>query len=91
MFELSVPQTVTVVKTRPAPKSATQTPTEPTLTFTAVQWAATRNGMLAELLLQQDGADPRILRSQWDTASQGDFDEGRAMLRGLLTEAGWTL
>ena len=85
MFNAIVPQTVTVVKkqTRPAP--------EPTLTFTKSQWAAMRNGMLAELLLQQDGADPRILRSQWDTASQGDFDEGRAMLRGLLTEAGWTL
>ena len=45
MFNAIVPQTVTVVKkqTRPAP--------EPTLTFTKSQWAAMRNGMLAELLL----------------------------------------
>ena len=83
--------TTRVVKTRPAPKSAPQTPTEPTLTFTMSQWSALWNGALAELLLQQDGEDPRVLRSQWDAASQGDFDEGRAMLRSLLTEAGWTL
>ena len=86
MFKTSVPQTVTAVKTRPAPVAAPST-----LTFTQTQWAALRNGMLAELLLQQDGDDPRILRSQWDAASQGDFDQGRAMLRGLLTEAGWRL
>ena len=85
MFNAIVPQTVTVVKkqTRPAP--------EPTLPFTNSQWAAMRTRMLAELLLQQDGEDPRVLRSQWDAASQGDFDQGRAMLRGLLTDAGWTL
>lgn len=81
----------TVVKKRPAPVVATQPPAAPTLTFTATQWAAFNNGMLAELLLQQDGADPRILRSQWDAASQGDFDQGRARMRALLTDAGWTL
>lgn len=84
MLQIVQPATV-IVKTR------RKRDPKPTLTFTAAQWAATRNGMLAELLLQQDGEDPRILRSQWDAASQGDFDQGRAMLRGLLTEAGWTL
>lgn len=79
----------TVVKTRRAPQSAPEP--EPALTFTATQWAAMRNGMLAELLLQQDGADPRVLRSQWSAASQGDFDQGRARMRALLTDAGWTL
>lgn len=88
MTQILAPLT-TVVKTRPAPKAAP--PTEPPLTFTRAQWDAYQNGMLAELLLQQDGEDPRVLRSQWSAAGQDDFDRGRARMRSLLTDAGWTL
>lgn len=84
MFQIVQPVTE-IVKTR------RESPQEPTLTFTQSQWAALRNGMLAELLLQQDGSEPREMRAQWPAAHQGDFDQGRAMLRSLLTEAGWTL
>lgn len=88
MFEMIVPQTQ--VRRKAAPKATSQA-TEPTLTFTKSQWAAFNNGMLAELLLQQDGEDPRVLRSQWSAATQDDFDQGRARMRALLTDAGWTL
>lgn len=85
---LQIVQPVTrVVKT--APKAQPQ-PTG-VITFTRDQWNAMRNGMLAELLLQQDGEDPRPLRAQWPTAVQGDFDMGQTMMRNLLADAGWTL
>lgn len=93
MFDIVQPVTRVVKTPRQTRRKAqaSQAPSEPTITFTRAQWDAYQNGMLAELLLQQDGADPRVLRSQWSAATQDDFDAGRARMRALLTDAGWTL